>query len=603
MPQSPSALAEAFSPLGLAELQLGAALQDRVDTKYVIAFADFEALCARLRDTHRVLEIGGRRAFTYRTTYFDTEELRAFRDHLQERRRRYKVRSREYVDSGMCTFEVKLKGFRGRTVKHRMAYDRARRDELSEPAIAFVHECLEREYGRGPDGGRLHPQLAVAYTRVTLAAPALGERVTCDFDLAFASPCGAGGRLAEDTVIVESKSVRGNATADRALRALGARPERRCSKYCLGVGLTRSDVRSNAMRPLLRRHFRAVPAAAAVLAFGAAPAAAEVPRVDLRAARTIPDEPKVPARLTVGGRTYRVEVERRGEASQLLPRKSYAVEARKRIRPLGMPAERDWVLNAVAADPSAMRDVLAHAAARRLGLAASRTRFVRLRLNGRARGVYVLMEPPELSRRRVQGEALLELTEARKLDPGDDSFRSATGLALRYVEPDEAGKKDARAARRAVRAFEAALAGPGWRAHMDERSAVDYVLLAELFGNQDTFLSSTFVHLREDGRLAMGPVWDFDLSAGNVVLPQLAAVEGWMHANRAWAGALHADPAFKAAMGARWRALRAGGMLEALLRDADRHARTLGVRGGQAAAVGALEDWLARRSAWIDGAL
>src|SRR5918999_1789384 len=115
----------------------------------------------------------------------------------------------EHVDSGECAFEVKLKGFRGRTVKHRMAYDRARRDELSEPAIAFVRECVEHAYGCGPEGRDLHPQLAVAYTRVTLAAPPLGERVTCDFDLAFSSPCGASGRLAEATVIVESKSARG----------------------------------------------------------------------------------------------------------------------------------------------------------------------------------------------------------------------------------------------------------------------------------------------------------------------------------------------------------------------------------------------------------
>jgi hypothetical protein len=203
----------------------------------------------------------------------------------------------------------------------------------------------------------------------------------------------------------------------------------------------------------------------------------------------------------------------------------------------------------------------------------------------------------------VTGEALLELTEARKLDRGDEHFTSASGLAVRYVEPDEAAKKDARAARRAVAAFEAALGGPGWRAHLDERSAVDYVLLAELFGNQDTFLSSTFVHLRKDGRLAMGPVWDFDLSAGNVVLPELALVDRWMHANRAWAGALHADPGFRAALAARWGGLRAGGLLEALLRDADRHARTLRARGAHAAAVAALKDWLVRRATWMDGAL
>jgi len=624
--RSPSQVAEAFPSLGLAELESSAALLDRVDTKYVISLADFAAVAARLHGMHRVLEIDGRRAFAYRTMYFDTAELRAFRDHQQERRLRYKCRSREYVDSGDCTFEVKLKGARGRTVKHRMDYDRTRRDELSAPALAFVRHTLEEAYGRTPDG-ELRPSLAVAYTRVTFVAPELGERLTCDFDLMFSAPDGSSGRLAPGTVIVESKSERGRAVADEALKALGARPESRCSKYCLGVGFTRPEVRSNLLRPLLRRHFRAAPAAAVALALGlAAPAAAaEVPRLDLRAEKKIRDDPKVDARLRVGGRTYRVEVEWRGDSSIVYPKKSIAVEAKKRIRPLGLPAERDWVLNAAYADPSLMRDVLAHGLARRLGLASSRTRFVELRLNRRAHGVYVLMEQPELSDRRTQGEALLELTLPAKVDKGDESFPSTSGAVLRHVEPDEGDKKKARAARRAVEALEAALGGPGWRNHLDERSAVDYLLVAELLGNQDAFYASTFVHHRKDGKLALGPVWDYDLSAGNVTVPALASAEGWMHATRPWAGPLHADPAFRAALAARWRELRAAGLLEWLHGAADHHARVLAgparrnftrwdvltapafrmqvAHGTHGAAVAALKDWIARRAAWIDGAV
>jgi hypothetical protein len=170
MPASPARLVDSFPALGLAELDAAAALRDRVDTKYVIPVELFAALAERLRGTHAVLEIDGRRAFGYRTTYFDTAELRAFRDHVQQRRRRYKCRAREYVDSGLCSFEVKLKGPRGRTVKRRMAYDRDRRDELSEPALEFVRDCLERSYGRTPDG-ELRAVLAMAYTRVTRCRP------------------------------------------------------------------------------------------------------------------------------------------------------------------------------------------------------------------------------------------------------------------------------------------------------------------------------------------------------------------------------------------------------------------------------------------------
>ena len=482
MPPSPPLAAESFSPVGLAELVATAALQDRVDRKYVVSLDEFADLAERLFGTYAVLEIDGCRAFRYHTTYFDTGEHRIYRDHIQDRRRRYKCRAREYVDSGLCLFEVKLKGPRGRTVKHRMDYDRTQRHELTEPALAFLSDCLERSYGRSPDA-QLQPALAVAYTRVTLAAPGRKERLTCDFDLSFSAPDGASGMLAADRVIVESKSGRGNAIADRELRQLGARPERVCSKYCLGVGFTNPDVQSNRLRPLLRRHFRAAPVAAVGLALGvAAPAmAADVPRLDIRAAKTIRDDPKVPARLKVGGRTYRIGIELRGQSSQAFPKKPYAFETDRRVRLLGMPRERDWVLNAAFTDPSLQRDALAQHTARRLGLALSRTRYVELRLNGRYRGVYVLMERVELSKRRVQGDALLELTEPDKLDRGDESFPGPGALVVRFAEPDEADKDEARAARRAVEELQAALGGPGWRAQLDEASAIDYVLHAELF--------------------------------------------------------------------------------------------------------------------------
>jgi hypothetical protein len=248
----PSRLVDALDPVGLDAAE---ALQDRQDHKYVIGLERFAALVERLRETHAVLEIDGRRAFAYDTTYFDTAALRTFRDHRQQRRRRFKCRSREYVDSGLCTFEVKLKGTRGQTVKHRIACERELRDELSAPALAFLRETLEGAYGWAPSD-ELRPVLRVACTRVTLVAP--GERVTCDFGLRFHAPAGAGGRMAGDSIIVETKSARGRAAADRELLALGARPEPACSKYCLGVALTHPGVSSNWLRPLLRQHFEAV---------------------------------------------------------------------------------------------------------------------------------------------------------------------------------------------------------------------------------------------------------------------------------------------------------------------------------------------------------
>ncbi len=360
-----------------------------------------------------------------------------------------------------------------------------------------------------------------------------------------------------------------------------------------------------------------VAALAVLLALAlAAPADADVPRIDIRASKAIRDEPKVPARLTVGGRTHRIGIEVRGQGTQRHPKKPYGFETRRRVRLLGMPAERDWVLNATFRDPSLLRDALAHHAARRLGLPATRTRHVELRLNGRRRGLYLLMERPELSPRRVRADALLELTEGSALDRGDRSFPSATELVVREVEGG--------AGRHAVEAFEASLGGPGWRRHLDERSAVDYVLHAELLKNQDAFLRSTFVSLR-GGTLRLGPVWDFDLSAGNVTVAAAAPPEGWLLTDRPWAAALLTDPGFRAALAQRWRALQARGFVRSLMRTIDRRARAIRapasrnfarwpilgkplfqaqpVHGSHRAAVAGLKRWLARRAAWMDAAL
>ena len=54
---------------------------------------------------------------------------------------------------------------------------------------------------------------------------------------------------------------------------------------------------------------------------------------------------------------------------------------------------------------------------------------------------------------------------------------------------------------------------------IDMDSFVDFYIVQELFKNTDAYFTSIFMHIKgqgEDRRLFMGPVWDFDLCAGNV---------------------------------------------------------------------------------------
>jgi VTC domain len=254
MSRSLAPLVEPFEPIGLDDVRTTAALDDRLDVKYILARDELDELARRLQDTHRVLEIDGLRRFAYRTTYFDTADLVTYREHMQRRRRRFKCRAREYVDSGLRAFEVKLKEGAGRTIKHRTEFGEGPLDHLDGPLLEFLQERLREAYAREL-AGALEPSLSVCFTRITLVDPERCERLTCDFQLSFRAPDGTTGALGGDAAIVESKSRLGATTADRALRALGARPISGCSKYCIGVGLTYPLVKRNSFLPLLRRYF------------------------------------------------------------------------------------------------------------------------------------------------------------------------------------------------------------------------------------------------------------------------------------------------------------------------------------------------------------
>jgi hypothetical protein len=245
-----------LSPVGLAEVLAGAARLTRVDRKYLVPRTVADALLARVAGTHRVLSIEGRRSTGYRSTYFDTADLASARAHVQQRRRRWKVRNRLYVEDGLCRTEVKTKDASGLTVKEVTDSDLSRYDALEGAQARFVASALTR-YGVLVDVASLHPCLEVSYRRVTLADTAHHTRLTLD--------CGvqsvAGGQrvwIDDGYVLVETKGGARPSAADRALTELGARP-RAFSKYVAAVSVLREDLRDNDVRALRGRVLHCAP--------------------------------------------------------------------------------------------------------------------------------------------------------------------------------------------------------------------------------------------------------------------------------------------------------------------------------------------------------
>ena len=238
---------DTLAPVSLDELNDVAALQTRRDRKYVLTRNELADLLAVLPSA-RVLEIDGARSFAYDSTYFDTPELDAYRLAATRRRRRFKVRTRTYVDSGSCFVEVKTRAGRGTTVKERQPHDDA--GHLGG-AHTFVSARLAD--AGAPPAPVLTPALRSSYRRTTLLLD--DARVTLDTGLVWELLTSDGVSAAiGDRVVVETKTAAGSgpSSVDRLLWRAGHRPDR-ISKYATGLAVLVPDLPDAPWRRLVRR--------------------------------------------------------------------------------------------------------------------------------------------------------------------------------------------------------------------------------------------------------------------------------------------------------------------------------------------------------------
>lgn len=242
-----------LDPIALDELVAEAALLTRVDRKYVLSPDDASAVFAELPARTRVLTIGGRRSFAYESHYFDTPDLLSYRMAAHGRRRRFKLRTRSYVDTEDAFLELKTRGARSTTVKERIAYDFDARDELTAAGRDYTSQGL-RPLGLPPAQDLdLRVTLATRYRRATLLAPDGGGRATIDTALSWELADGATLRT-PGLVIIETKSGLRTGDLDRLLWSRGIRPST-ISKYGTGLAALRPDLPSNKWTRVLRHRF------------------------------------------------------------------------------------------------------------------------------------------------------------------------------------------------------------------------------------------------------------------------------------------------------------------------------------------------------------
>ncbi len=396
--------------------------------------------------------------------------------------------------------------------------------------------------------------------------------------------------------------------------------------------------------------------------------------------KTISDDPKIDAAMGIiwngAGKTNaltddfndyngKIGIELRGSSSQGFPKKSYGLELKNDhgedidASLLGMPAEEDWILYGPYSDKTLIRNVLIFTLDAALGHYSPRCRFVELFLNDQYQGVYVLMEkikrddlrldlaklnPDELSGEDLTGGYIIKIDKTTG-SGGSGWYSDYLSQANRrtffqYEVPkfDEIQPAQRNYIQHYFELFEKALHDQnfdgtnGFRQLADEDSFIDYMIMNELSKNIDGYRLSTFLHKDKNGKLKLGPIWDFNLAFGNANYYNGESTSGFQFEanlgnddwqNPFWWPILFEENTFRRKLKDRWSSLRENQLsdqritivvdsLTNLLTDAQgRNFQkwpvlstwvwpNAYVGNNYSAEVSWLESWIANRLNWLD---
>jgi hypothetical protein len=231
-----------FGPISLEQME-PVKLMDRIDKKFALHANLLPAILHEISKDYFVLDIKNKRSTTYHTIYFDTPRYDCFLKHQNGKLNRYKIRSRQYVESNLNFFEVKFKSNKGRTQK-----DRIRCNEKVEDINGRVHEFMESSTGL--NASEFQPRMLINFARITLVSKQLDERCTIDIDLQFKDEHGE--KRFKELVIVEAKMDSGKKQSSivSAMRKFRV-TEKSISKYCLGVTLLVPGIKKNNFKPTI----------------------------------------------------------------------------------------------------------------------------------------------------------------------------------------------------------------------------------------------------------------------------------------------------------------------------------------------------------------
>lgn len=227
----------------------------------------------------------------------------------------------------------------------------------------------------------------------------------------------------------------------------------------------------------------------------------------------------------------------RGNVSQKMPKKPFAVKLDSKSGVLGMPPHKRWVLLANWSDRTLMRNAIAFETARYFqdnlsdGLAWNPSgQFVELVYNGVHVGNYYLCEQIKIDDNRLAINDPYELPKPGKPDEYngipesygyllecddayDETLKFTTKHYIPFMFKDDGNQAMLSYAQELVCGIEDNLCAGNYSAAyqtLDMTSVVDYLLINEVMMNGELWHPKSAYMYINDGKLYAGPIWDFD---------------------------------------------------------------------------------------------
>jgi spore coat protein CotH len=238
------------------------------------------------------------------------------------------------------------------------------------------------------------------------------------------------------------------------------------------------------------------------------------------------------------------------------PKKPFQMKLDDKSTFLDMPSKKKWLFLAEYSDKSLLRNTISF----EMGYLSNldwtpKSSFAEVFINDEYNGTYNITEKVEEGSNRVNiGEDgfLLEIDQLERLD-ADDVYFYTSRFLVGIKEPElERDSEQYTYIRNHINEFESALfassfADPinGYAKYIDVDSFVDWYLISEITKNVDSKdFSSIYFNVIPGEKIKMGPLWDFDLSFGNVDYADSRYSEGFWVKDHAWMRRLLTDTVF-----------------------------------------------------------